>query len=391
MSWASVQALLLDVWARSAGRASSTGGVGPGVLVGGGIHAWLRPARPGPGADTSCRAGTPSLRPHPRAATVRTGTGRTRAGRCSGWTGSSWRRVGPVAIRGAWDTIWGPRTGCAVSEVPGTCPGSRQSRRSTPPAAQACRDPGVRASGGCRPDAGNRGPRPDHGPSQVTGPGSARRPRHGRWATTHTSSRRASFQALLLDVWVTWAEVRDPAWLVRFGWLGCKVDRKCRFSATGRRRYSGVKPAGPGRARPILPVELHHTGPHHRVPQVTGSGSVLRPTRADRRPPTPRPASAISGGSPLILPLLSRYFGRRRGILRGDPFKWLGSVDRREPLQPPLHGLRPRRARPGVPGSAKPRPQPAVPATPGRPAALRPFCPPARSAQADPPVMRSGC
>ncbi len=305
--------------------------------------------------------------------------------------GSLWRRVGPVAIRGAWDTMWGPRTGCAVSEVPGTCPGSRQSRRATPPWRRSMPEP--RRPGVWALPTGRREPRPATGPQAVSG--------HRSWgppanhdtadATTQPSSRTASFQALLLDVWVTWAEVRDPAWLVRFGWLGCKVDRKCRFSATGRRRYSGVKPAGPDRARPILPVELHHTGPHHRVPQVTGSGAVLRPTRADRRPPTPRPASAISGGIPLILPLLSRYFGRRRGILRGDPFKWLGSVDRREPLQPPLHGLRPRRARPGVPGSARPHPQPAVPATQGRPAGLPPLCPPARSAPADPPVMRSGC
>jgi hypothetical protein len=108
---------------------------------------------------------TPSLRPQPD---------RTRAGRCSGWTGSSWRWVGPVAIRGAWDIIWGPRTGCVVSEVPGTCPGSRQSHRSTPPAAQARRGPGGRASGGCRPDAGNPGAAT--GPRAVSGHRSRGRP-----------------------------------------------------------------------------------------------------------------------------------------------------------------------------------------------------------------------
>ncbi len=107
----------------------------------------------GAGADTSCHPGTPSLRARVRSPDRPPPTG----GQVQCWTGSSWRRPGPVAICAAWDTIWWPRTGCAVSEVPGTCPGSRQSRRSTPPAAQACRNPGGRASGGCRPDTGNPG------------------------------------------------------------------------------------------------------------------------------------------------------------------------------------------------------------------------------------------
>jgi hypothetical protein len=191
MIWAPFQALLLDVWVRSAeprqlDRWCRSRGAGRRS------HSRLAPAsRPGPGRTPPVAPARPasgrtlgSLRPQPD---------RTRAGRCRGWTGSSWRRaveqlrpsgprhlinglldanrsgvpVGPVAIRGAWDTIWGPRTSCAVSEDPGTCPGSRQSRRSTPPAAQAGRDPGGRASAGCRPDAGNPGAAT--GPRAVSG------------------------------------------------------------------------------------------------------------------------------------------------------------------------------------------------------------------------------
>ncbi len=132
-----------------AGRASSTGGVGPGVLVGRGIHASPRPARSGPGLTRPVELAhlshvrTPaSNRPHPTSPHRRAGAVTGRVRRAGGGTGGD--------LRG-WDTIWVPRTGCAVSEVPRTCPRSRQSRPSILRAAQAFRDSGVwRLPAGCR-------------------------------------------------------------------------------------------------------------------------------------------------------------------------------------------------------------------------------------------------
>ena len=183
--------------ARSAGCVSSTGGVGPGVLVGGGIHAWLRPARPGPGRTPPVAPGTPSLRArvrspdrraHGRAGAVLDGLVVAAAG-----TGGDLRGLGHHLV--ASDRLCGVRG-------PGTCPGSRQSRRSTPRRRKQAGTPTSARLEAADRIPGTRGPRPDHGPSEVTGPGSARRPRHGRWATTHTSSRRAGYPALPSVPWV---------------------------------------------------------------------------------------------------------------------------------------------------------------------------------------------
>ena len=111
-----ITARLLDVWARSAGRVSSTGGVGPGVLVGGGIHAWLRPARPGPGRTPPVAPAHPASGP---ASAARTGR-RPRAGRCSagrvrrGGGRDRWRSARPGTPSGG----LGQAVRCPRSPVP---------------------------------------------------------------------------------------------------------------------------------------------------------------------------------------------------------------------------------------------------------------------------------
>ncbi len=119
---------------------SSTGGVGPGCWSGEAFTPG--PARPGrrrathllsscpPLPQTTvprhvrpdrelqmpCPQHTPGLRPSAPDQPAP-------AGKRGDWTGSSCRRWDRYRSR-AWDTVWAPRTGCAVSEVPTACPRS---------------------------------------------------------------------------------------------------------------------------------------------------------------------------------------------------------------------------------------------------------------------------
>ena len=142
--------------------ASSTGGVGPRVVVGRGIHAWPRPPRPGPGRHLLSTLHTQATVGSPRAVIVCTPAGlprlapsglppvRTRpaapAGRCGDWTHSSWppwdRHRSPRPLdrfpgSGTWNLGPGTPSGDLGQAVP--CPkaplpvrGRGSSHRSTP-------------------------------------------------------------------------------------------------------------------------------------------------------------------------------------------------------------------------------------------------------------------
>jgi hypothetical protein len=166
----------LDRWCRSRGAGRRR-------------HSRLaRAGQAGAGADTSCRAGTAqppvrtlgSLRPQPAGADLRDleYKARTRAGRRSGRTGPSRRRPGPVAIRAAWTPSGragtpsgglGQAVRCPRSPVPVRGRGHRADQH--PRRRQHVGAPAAGRLEAADRMPGTRGPRPDHGPSQITGPG----------------------------------------------------------------------------------------------------------------------------------------------------------------------------------------------------------------------------
>ena len=94
-------------------------------------HRRLTPLTPGVSVDLA----HPSHRPHPGLPPTAPGQPAA-ARRCGDWTRSSCQRWDRHRPPGTWDTIWGARTGCAMSEVPTTCPRSRLDDRGQAPLAE---------------------------------------------------------------------------------------------------------------------------------------------------------------------------------------------------------------------------------------------------------------